>query len=104
MEYNVVLSSLCNVDLEKIVSYYYELNTSTGTKYYKEIMELIKKLRVFPQVGRVVPECEDVFYDTYRELLYENYRIVYRLESDTIYIVRILDARMDIDFSSITLI
>lgn len=49
-------------------------------------------------LSRIVPECEDVFYDKYRELRYEKYRIIYRLESGQIYILRILDARMDIDF------
>lgn len=101
MDYKIILSSLFNVDLEKIISYYHELNISTAKRYYKEIIELIKSLNRFPQIGRIVPECEDVFYDKYRELIYENYRIIYRIESEQIFILRILDARMDIDFTYI---
>ena len=101
MGYKIILTSLFNIDLEKIVSYYHELNISTAKKYYQEIIDSIKKLEKFPMLGRIVPECEDVFYDKYRELIYENYRIVYRFESDQIYILRILDARMDIDFNFI---
>ena len=101
MAYKIILSSLFNIDLEKIVLYYHELNVSTARKYYRDIIELIKKLERFPMLGRIVSECEDVFYDKYRELIYENYRIVYRLDSEQIYILRILEARMDIDFNFI---
>ena len=101
MVYKIILSSLFNIDLEKIISYYHELNVSTARRYYKGIIEVIKKLEKFPMLGRIVPECEDVFYDKYRELIYENYRIIYRFEAEQIYIIRILDARMDIDFNFI---
>ena len=101
MTSKIVFSSLANYDLENIVSHYYELNKSTAKKYYTGIINLIKKLLKFPLMGRVVPECQDIFYDKYRELIFEHYRIVYRVESENIFIIRILDARMDVDFSLI---
>lgn len=97
MSYRISFSSLSNIDLEKIISHYHELNVSTAQKYYSDIITLIKKLKDFPLLGRIVPECEEIFYDTYRELIYENYRIIYRLEADQVFIVRIPDARSDID-------
>ncbi len=99
MIFNIVFSSLFHIDLEKIVSYYYELNRSTAKRYYHGVIKSIKKLESFPLLGRIVPECEDIFYDKYREIVYENYRIVYRLEGNQILILRILDARMDVDFN-----
>jgi len=101
MSYRIILSSLFNYDLEKIVSYYYELNISTAKKYYNNIFTAIKKLEKYPMIGRIVPECEDVFYDKYRELIYENYRIIYRLEENKIMILRILDGRMKLNFNFI---
>lgn len=94
----ICLSSLFNTDLDKIVSYYFELNPSTAKKYYNGIVSLIKKISTFPMIGRIVPECEDVFYDKYREVIYENYRVIYRIEVDQVFILRVFDARMDIDF------
>ena len=101
MEYKFFFSSLFNTDLEKIISYYHGVNIPTSKKYYYGIMEQIKRLNRFPQLGRIVPECEDLFYDKYRELIFENYRIIYRTESNKIFVLRILDSRMNIDFNQL---
>jgi len=100
MNSKIIFSTLSNIDLDKIISYYYDLNKSTAKKYYIEMMSLIKNLKKYPLVGRIVPECEDVFYDKYREIIYENFRIIYRIDGDRILILRFLDARMDIDFNN----
>ncbi len=99
MNSKIIFSSLSNSDLEKIVSHYHELNVSTAKRYYNSIIGLVKKLKKYPLLGRIVPECEDVFYDKYREVIFENFRIIYRIAGEQIVIIRILDARMDIDFT-----
>ena len=88
MEYKIRLSNLANIDLERIVEYYFELNKETARNYYKGIIEKIKKLKLYPKMGRIVPECEDLFYDKYREILFEDYRISYRIDNDEIIILR----------------
>ena len=98
MNYKIIFSPLSLIDLEKIVTYYFELNKNTAKKYYRNIINSTKKLKSFPKIGRIVPECEDLYYDKYRELIYENYRIIYKIDLKEIKIVRILDGRMDIDF------
>jgi toxin ParE1/3/4 len=97
MKFKVILSPLALFDLEKIITYYQELNKNTSKKYYSNIMKNIKKLKDFPKIGRIVPETEDLFYDKYRELLYKNFRIIYRIDINEIKVIRILDGRMDID-------
>ncbi|MBB6480726.1 type II toxin-antitoxin system RelE/ParE family toxin [Spirochaeta isovalerica] len=99
MVYNIKLSPIAESDLDSIVSYYHTLNPSTAKRYFREIFIKIRSLKDFPLIGRIVPECMDIYYDKYRELIYENYRIIYRIEADVIYIIRILDARMDMDFT-----
>ncbi len=94
MTFKTILAHDALIDLEKIVSYYYKLNKSTAKKYYSNILKLIKELTIFPEIGRIVPEFEDVFSDKYRELVYENYRIIYRIENMIIKVIRILDGRM----------
>jgi plasmid stabilization system protein ParE len=47
----------------------------------------------FPKIGRIVPEFEDIFYDKYREIIYENFRIIYKIVEDSIVVVRIIDGR-----------
>ena len=96
MKFKIIFSPLSVIDLEKIVSYYYALNKNTAKKYYNNIINLAKKLKEFPKTGRIVPECEDLYYDKYRETIYKHFRIIYKIDVDIIRIIRILNARMDI--------
>ena len=88
-----VISHAAHIDLEIIVEYYYELNKNTAKKYYKNIINKIKNLRDFPKMGKIVPEFEDMFYDKYREIIYENFRIIYKIVDETVIVVRIIDGR-----------
>ena len=54
--------------------------------FAKKIDAIVTGLAQFPRAGRVVPEYGD---EAMRERIYQNYRIVYRLKSDTIEIVAI---------------
>ena len=102
MKKKIIQSKLSLIDLEAIIEYYYPLNKKTAARYYKGIMSRIKKLIRFPEMGRIVPEFEEEFYDKYRELIYENYRIIYRIDVDKIYILRIIDGRRLLDFNYIS--
>ena len=86
--------------MEKIVSYYIELNANTAKRYYSGIMEIVKPLSEFPKSGRIIPECQDDFSDKYREVIFKNYRIMYRINENDITILRIMDLRclLDINF------
>ncbi len=72
---------------EDIVDY-----ISLDSPYYagvfaKKIFESIEKLKEYPEIGRVVPE-----YNTpqIRELIYQNYRIVYKIVEDTVFIALVI--------------
>ena len=97
MTFKIIFSNLSIIDLENIIEYYYKLNQETAKKYYIKINEKIKSLKDFPEIGRIVPEFQDDFYDKYRELIYENYRIIYKIVVNEIYIVRIIDVRRLLD-------
>ena len=99
MKYKIYFSKISNMDLENIIEYYFELNRRTAKKYYDGILILIKKLTKFPFLGRIVPEFEAFFGDKYRELIYEYFRIVYRVEKDQIIILRIIDGRKLFDLN-----
>jgi len=102
MRRKVIKSKLSIIDLEAIIEYYYPLNKKAATRYYNEIFSRIKKLAYFPEIGRIVPEFEEEFYDRYREIIYENYRIIYRIDAYVICILRIIDGRRLLDFNYIS--
>ncbi|MCU0286732.1 MAG: type II toxin-antitoxin system RelE/ParE family toxin [Acidobacteria bacterium] len=48
-------------------------------RFVESLIKAVKKLEIMPFYGRVVPEFER---DELREVIYRNYRIVYRLVGD----------------------
>jgi len=101
MSFKIILSKISIIDLESIVEYYINLNSSTAKRYYDEIMAKIYKLKEFPEIGRFVPELFEDFDNKYRELIYENFRIIYRIENLEIKIIRIIDARRLLEINMI---
>jgi toxin ParE1/3/4 len=93
MTYNIIFSNISIIDLESIIEYYFKINKETARKYYIKINEKIKSLKNFPEIGRLVPEFQDDFQNKYRELIYENYRIIYKIIDNEIIIIRIIDGR-----------
>jgi toxin ParE1/3/4 len=53
----------------------------------------VEKLLQFPRMGRVVPETQD---ESIRELLHQNYRIVYRINGERIEILTIIHGSRDL--------
>lgn len=97
MGFEIEFSPKSEDDLRFILEYYRELSLSTAKKYYYGIMEIVENLTKYPKIGRPVPEFIDIFYDKYRELIYETFRIIYRIEDSKIIIVRIVDGRTFVD-------
>jgi toxin ParE1/3/4 len=100
MNFKITFSNRAIIDLESIISHYFELDKNTAKRYYGEILLSVKQLQRFPKSGRIIPECEEYFSDKYREIIYENYRIMYKISDSEIIILRILDSRrlLDINF------
>jgi len=74
-------------DFEAIKSYYQEFGVAhVGDKFVREIIAHIETLPVHPEIGRMVPEFAE---PKIRELIHPPFRIVYLLESQEIYIIRV---------------
>jgi toxin ParE1/3/4 len=50
-------------------------------------------LKDFPRLGRVAPEADE---ETIRELLYQNYRIIYRIKNELIEVLTVIHGRRDL--------
>jgi len=53
-------------------------------RFIESIFELVENLQLFPKIGRKVPEGDDEFI---REILYQNFRIIYKLEKENVFIL-----------------
>jgi len=74
-------------DLESIHNYIKKDSEYYATRFIEKIIEAIEKLEKFPELGRRVPEAEQ---NNIRELLFYNYRIMYRVEIKRILILTVI--------------
>ncbi len=58
-----------------------------ATKWVDNIFDYVKRLENFPESGRPVPELAS--RENLRELVFKNYRIIYRIEKSTVYILTV---------------
>ena len=74
------------LDLFQIYNYIYEDSIYYSIKTINNIVEKTDSLEYFPYMGRKIPEHNR---ENERELIYKTYRIMYRIESNKIFIRRI---------------
>jgi plasmid stabilization system protein ParE len=71
-------------------------NPRTADKWASGLVSAVSKLKRHPKLGRVVPE---IGLEEYRELVYGNYRVVYRISANNTFVmtVRHFARHMDLD-------
>ena len=90
MDYKVVWSPEAIEDAESIAEY-----IGRDSKFYAQavvakILEITQNIKDFPLAGRAVPELGD---DRVRERFVYSYRVVYRIENQTILIVAVIHGK-----------
>jgi len=79
-------------DLEGIRDYIKRDSKHYADRFIERIVSAVENLTRFPQIGRVIPEAKN---PALRELLYANYRVMYRIEPDRILLVAVVHAARD---------
>lgn len=86
------------LDLESIRVYIRKDSEYYASRFIGKIIEAVERLEYFPEMGRCVPEAEE---DDIRELLFQNYRIMYRAESQRIMVLTVIHAARDISLKEL---
>ena len=73
--------------LESVISFIAKDSEYYAGDFAKKVLLRIEKLADFPMIGRIVPEYQN---PNLRELIYQNYRIVYMISPKAIYIVLVI--------------
>ena len=74
-------------DLEDVCEWYASQGVpEVGQRLVGEVVASVEQVAQFPESGRVVPEFET---PRLRELIQPPFRIVYRLDDDTVRVVRV---------------
>ena len=61
-------------------------NPEAAEKWAKALIDAVAKLKRNPKLGRIVPEIRQ---EQYREIIYGNYRVVYRISETFISILTV---------------
>ena len=80
-------------DLRNLHAYIARDSEVYANNFIQRLIHAVDKLPDFPRLGRKVPEAEQ---ETVRELIYQNYRIIYRIDKPKVLVHAVLDARRDL--------
>jgi plasmid stabilization system protein ParE len=80
------------LNLESIKNYIAQDSQYYAVEMTEKIFGAVEKLCTFPRLGREVPEIKK---ENIREIIYGNYRILYRIDTEVLYIIAIIHAARD---------
>ena len=82
----IIWSPLAINRASEIADYIAQDKPSAAKRWINEVFIKVEQLKSSPQIGRIVPEISD---NKFRELIYGNYRIIYRIKIKQISILTI---------------
>lgn len=85
-EVKIIWSEEALKDIEEIISFISKDSELYAVNFASKIISAVETLRVFPEIGRIVPEYAD---PKIREIIYRNYRIVYQIEDRAVEIITV---------------
>jgi len=80
-------------DLEAIGEYFDRTSSQYASVVISALYTAVERLTEHPKLGRQVPEIE---HESLRELIVENYRLIYQLRDERIEIITVLHSRQDL--------
>lgn len=82
----IIWSPFAHQRVNEIADHIAKDNFTAAEKWVNSIYDGVKRLKDFPKSGRVVPEVGKSYI---REILHGNYRIIYRIEKESINILTV---------------
>lgn len=84
-------------DFEEIVAFLALDSQEGAERVLRRIEARAGRLESSPARGRLVPELAGFQMRTWRELIIRPYRLVYRIDGDTVTVLAVFDARRDLE-------
>ena len=94
----IIWSPLAVDRASEIFDYIFQDKPSAAEKWVNTVFSKVEQLKSSPEIGRIVPEIYD---SQFRELIYGNYRIIYRIQKKQISILTIRHGRQILPINEI---
>lgn len=88
---NLIINKVVHQELEQIYNYIEQDSEFYANKTINEINKRIDNLLLFPEMGKVINEKQNI-----RQIIYKSYKILYIFNSNKIYILHIIHHSRDI--------
>ncbi|GAB6098067.1 type II toxin-antitoxin system RelE/ParE family toxin [Desulfatiferula olefinivorans] len=82
----IIWSPLAIDRASEIVDYIAQDKPLAAQKWIETIFSKVESLELSPEIGRIVPEIRD---NQFRDLIYQNYRLIYKIDYNNIFILTI---------------
>jgi len=82
-----------SIEVENIKNYIREDSEYYANIFGEKIIEIVENLILFPKMGHVVPEINKI---NIREVIYQNYRILYEVGKEQILILSVIHGARDL--------
>lgn len=92
----IIWSARAAEDLESLATYISQDSEAYAVTVVRKIIQKVRLLAEFPNIGRVVPEFDE---ESIREIFAYSYRIIYKVDSDEIVIAAVIHGRRILDIS-----
>ena len=99
-KYQVEITATAERDALGIYEYIARDSPSHAVEWFREIVKQEKTLSSFPRRCPIIPEASEIGVE-YRHLIWGNYRTVFRIHGNTVYIVRIIHSAQLLDTSTL---
>mgnify|MGYP002749822304 CR=1 FL=1 len=86
-------TTLAVEDLESIRNYIARDSDFYASSFIEKILHTVDKIGDLPEIGRMVPEANS---PNIREVIFQNYRIIYRILHDSIQLIGVIRGSRDL--------
>jgi len=94
--FKVIWTPIAERDLSEIIQYIASDSVSAAKKILTTLKTKADTLTSFPNRGRIVPELQHVGVSSYKELIVKRWRIIYRIDKQTVFVLAVMDSRRDL--------
>lgn len=88
----IVWSEPAIADLEAVHDYIARDSPDRASHCVQQLIQSVRPLRDFPQMGRIVPEGDG----RQREIIHAPYRLIYRVSETEIYVLTVVHGSRDL--------